>query len=342
MKPDFPGRLKKLRRIIAENGLDAAILSSPRDIYYYTGSRLTGDRAFLIAEPASKPLLLVSCLSNYTWKLKPARVRFFSDFKGIAKELNRYKKMGFDEKNLSSDFFLRLKKLGIRLRPFASQIKTPRMVKDDWEVSQIRKAVKATEDLFRGVKFLGVREAEVSAQLRKRAIEMGLEHAFPPIIASGRNSAFIHYLPGKRKIGERDLVVMDIGVRVNGYCSDMTRTFCMRPDSRKKKVYGDLLEIQGQVIDNVRAGIRFDTLDGFSEKLFRKLGYRKMHTIGHGVGLSVHERPFYRDTIQNGMLLTVEPGIYIKNWGGCRVEDIIHIRNNRARILPVFPRELNP
>jgi len=342
MGPDFSGRIKKLRRLITENRLDAALLSSPRDILYYTGSNLTGDTAFLIVDSGSKPLLLVSYLSNYVWNLKTARVRFFSEFKDIVKELRGYKSSGFDEKNLSVEFFLRLKKLGVRLKPFGSFIKTPRMIKDEWEIRQIKKAVRVTESLFQEVRFVGKTESEVSKWFSKEIVDLGLKDAFPPIIASGRNSFFIHYLPGKRRIKAKDFVIVDIGVRFNGYCSDMTRTFCMKPDKRKKKVYGDLLEIQKQVIDNVRTGIGFDTLENFSKNLFGKLGYKKMHSIGHGVGLSVHEGPVSQDTIQSGMVFTVEPGIYIKNWGGCRVEDIIYIKNNRAKLLSRFPKDLTP
>jgi Xaa-Pro aminopeptidase len=342
MKPDFSGRVRELRKLVKESKLDALLLSSPRDILYYTGSRMTGDAAFLLVDSKSKPSLLVSCLSNYARDLRTAKVRFFSEFKDIVKSLEGYKSLGFDEKDMNAELFMRLKKLGIKLKPFGSRIKIPRMVKDDWEMRQIRKAVNITENLFQGVRLVGRTESEASAWVSKRVVGLGVENAFPPIIASGRNSAFIHYLPGKRKIKARDLVIMDIGVRFNGYCSDMTRTFCHKPNKKQKKVYGDALKIQDQVIDNARAGVRFDVLESFSKKLYEKLGYKKMHSIGHGIGLSVHERPVSKDTIQEGMVFTVEPGIYIKNWGGCRVEDIVYIKNNRARLLSKLSRDLTP
>lgn len=342
MKPDFSKRVRKLRKLITESKLDALLLSSPRDILYYTGSKLTGDAAFLLVDPRSKPSLIISSLSNYTWNLKTAKVHFFSEFKDIVKEIDGYKSLGFDEKNMNTGVFMKLKKLGIRLKPFGSEIKIPRMVKDDWEVSQIKKAIKLTENVFQKVKLVGRTESEASRWISKSVIDLGVENAFPPIIASGRNSAFIHYLPGKRKIRAKDLVIMDIGVRFNGYCSDMTRTFCQKPNKKQKKVYGDVLNIQKQVIDNARAGVRLDVLENFSKKLYEKLGYKKMHATSHGVGLSVHERPVSKDTIQNGMVFTVEPGIYIKNWGGCRVEDMVFIKNNRARLLSKLSRELTP
>lgn len=342
MKPDFSKRIRELRKLVKESKLDALLLTSPRDILYYTGSKLTGDTAFLLVDPNSKPLLIISCLSNYARDLRTAKVRFFSEFKDIVKELSGYKSLGFDEKNMNAGVFMKLKKLGIRLKPFGSRIKIPRMVKDDWEMRQIRKAVKITENLFHEAKLVGRTEFEASGWISKRVIDLGVENAFPPIIASGRNSAFIHYLPGKREVKAKDIVIMDIGVRFNGYCSDMTRTFCQKPNKKQKKVYGDVLEIQNQVIDNARAGVRFDVLEDFSKKLYEKLGYKKMHSIGHGIGLSVHERPVSKDTIQNGMVFTVEPGVYLKNWGGCRVEDMVYIKNNRARLLSKLSRELTP
>lgn len=340
MGPDFRGRLKRLRKLAKEKEIDAVLLSSPRDIVYYTGSSLTGDAAFLLVDMKSKPLLMVSCLSNYTHDTKTAKVCFISEFKDIVKEIKGFKKIGFDEKNLSTGVFLKLK--GMRLRTFASQIKAPRMIKDRWEVNQIKKAIGITEDFFKKTKLVGKTEEGVARYISKKVIDMGLKESFPPIIASGKNSSFIHYLPGKRKIKTKDFVIMDIGVRFNGYCSDLTRTFCHKPDKKQEKVYENLLDIQAQVIDNIRAGVRFDVIDNFSKNLYVKKGYERMHSIGHGVGLSVHERPVSEDTIQNGMVFTVEPGIYIKNWGGCRVEDILHIKNNKAVLLSTFSKSLTP
>ncbi len=340
MGPDFRVRLGRLRGMLKEGGIDAAVLSSPRDIFYYTGCRLTGDFALLLVEPGGKPLLLVSCLSNYARELKTARVKFFSEFGDIKKELCGYKSLGFDEKNMSAEFFLRLKKAGLKLKPFCSGIKKPRMVKDAWELGQMRKAIKVTEDIFRQLKLTGRTEKDVAGQIEDRIIGFGLEKAFPPIVASGRNSSYIHYLPGRRIIKERDLVIVDMGVRFNGYCSDMTRTFCRRPDSRQKKLHMDILDLQGQIIDNARAGVGMDALERFSEGIYKKMGYRKLHAASHGLGLSVHERPSGRDTISEGMVFTVEPGAYIRNWGGCRIEDVVHVKNNRAKLLTNIPGEL--
>lgn len=339
MGPDYRGRLKKLRELAKEKGIDAVLLSSPRDITYYTGSSLTGDAAFLLVGMKSKPLLMVSCLSNYTHETRTANVCFISEFRDIIREIKGYRKIGFDEKNLSTGVFLKLK--GIRLRPFASHIKAPRMVKEGWEVKQIKKAIGITEGFFRKTRLLGRTEEEVAREIMKKTIELGLRESFSPIIAAGRNSSFIHYLPGRKKISAGDMVIMDIGVRFNGYCSDLTRTFCRKPEKKQKQVYEDLLNIQSEVIDNIRSGVRFDVIDRFSSNLYKKRGYKKMHSIGHGVGLSVHEKPVSEDTIQNGMVFTVEPGIYIKKWGGCRVEDILHVKNNKAVLLSGFSRDLN-
>ena len=340
MGSDLSGRLKKLRGIVKESGLDATLITSPRDILYYTGIDLTGDPAFLIVDPKSKPLLLISCLRNYARGTKMVKVKLFYDFKGIVKELSAYKSLGFDEKNTSAEFFLRLKKIGIKMKPFRSSIKKSRMFKDDWEIKQIRSAIKATENIFRGVRMMGKTQHDITTWIYRKVIEMGFRNSFDPIIASGINSSYIHYLPGKRKIRSGDFVIMDIGVRANGYCSDLTRTFCRKPSKRQKKVYGDVLNIQKQVIDNARGGVGFNALEDFSAKLYEKMGYKRMHSIGHGVGMSVHERPVAGDTIKNGMVFTVEPGVYIKNWGGCRVEDMIQIKNNRARLLSTFTRDL--
>lgn len=342
MGPDFSGRVKRLKQMIKNRGVDALMISSMSDIHYYTGSSLSSDFAFLLVGLKSKPLLNVSSLSNYDWKIKTAKIRFFSSMKDMLKEFKGYKTIGFDEKSTSADFFIRLKKSGIKLSPMTSSIKSMRLVKDDWEISQIRKAVRITEDLFSNVRLIGKTELDVAKWVNKKVMDLGLKNSFPPIITSGKNSAFIHCSPGSRKIRAGDLVIMDIGVRYNGYCSDLTRTFCKKPDKRKERFYEDIRNVQEQVIDNARAGIRFDTLDNFFQTLFDKLGYEKMHSIGHGVGLSIHEKPVAQDTLSNGTVFTVEPGAYIKNWGGCRIEDVVYIKNNKARLLSTFPRDLSP
>jgi Xaa-Pro aminopeptidase len=340
MGPDFASRLKGLRKLVSEGGLDAALISSPRDISYYTGSMLSGDASFLLIDPRSRPMLMISCLSNYVHETSTMRVRFFRGFKDIIKELGSYGLVGFDERNTSADFFMKLKGAGVKMKPFGPAIKKPRMIKDAWEIRQIRRAVKATEDIFRDASLAGSAETGVSDWVRRRIADLGLRNAFSPIVASGRNSAFIHYSPGKRRIRETDMVIMDIGVRFNGYCSDLTRTFCHRPDRKQRKVHEDVLNIQEQVIDNVRPGIRFDTLEKFSRGLYEKMGYKSMHAIGHGVGLSIHEGPSSEDTLQDGMVFTVEPGVYIKKWGGCRIEDMVFIGNSKTRPLSKFPRDL--
>lgn len=342
MGPDYSGRVKRLKRMMKEKEIDAIMISSMRDIEYYTGSKTNGDFAFLMVNSKTKPSLNVSCLSNYEKKTKAAKVNFFSSFKDILKEFKGHKLIGFDEKNTNSQFFIRLKKSGVKLKPVTSSIKPLRMIKDDWEITQIKKAIKITENIFRDIKLVGKTEKQAAIWTDIKIMELGLKNSFPTIIASGKNSSFIHYPPGNRKIGEKDLVIMDIGVRYNGYCSDLTRTFCRKPDKKKQKFYEDVLDVQKQVIDNVRTGIRFDVLDNFFKTLFDKLGYEKMHSIGHGVGLSVHERPIPQDTLTNGTVFTVEPGAYIENWGGCRIEDIVYIKNNKAKLLSTFPRELNP
>lgn len=342
MGPDYSGRVKRLKKLLKDGGMDAVMISSLRDIHYYTGSGLNDDFAFLLIDLKTKPSLNVSCLNNYSRKIKVARVNPFCSFRDMLKELRGYGLIGFDEKNTSAELFMKLKRSGLKMRPFSSSIKGMRMIKDEWEIGQIRRAVRVTEDLFRDVKLTGKKEKDVAGWVDRRVMELGLKNAFPSIIASGRNSAFIHYPPGSRRVRAGDLVIMDIGVRYNGYCSDLTRTFCRRPDRRRKGIHEDVLNVQEQVIDNVKAGIRFDTLDNFSKNLLDRLGYEKMHSIGHGVGLSVHERPVAQDTLQNGMVFTVEPGVYIKNWGGCRIEDMVHIKNNKARLLSAFPRDLSP
>ena len=124
-----------------------------------------------------------------------------------------------------------------------------------------------------------------------------------------------------------------MGVRYNGYCSDITRTFCLRPDSKKKKISENVSFIQQEIIDSIKEGLSFDYVEKIYENLMKKNSYSVFHSFGHGVGLSPHERPVKKDILRNGMILTVEPGVYIKNLGGYRIEDMIVIKNGKAKVI---------
>lgn len=245
--------------------------------------------------------------------------------------------MGYDEHSLSAHRFSILSKRA-KLEPSSRLIKEPRVVKEPMEIKSIRKAVRITEKVLGGIELVGKSEAEVAADIDCGFRRLGAGNAFETIVAGGPNSGFIHYRPGGRRILSNDMVVVDLGARFNGYCADMTRTFCAEPGSREKEIHENILGVQGKLIDEVVAGADFKGIQKIYKGLMEKLGYKVYHSFGHGIGLSEHEG--IGESFKESMVITVEPGAYIKGWGGCRIEDVVLVGKGKAKVLSGFTREL--
>jgi Xaa-Pro aminopeptidase len=319
-------RLVKLKGLLKERKLKSALLSSKNDIFYYTGYRAS-DMGFLLVGPRTK--LFLSPLENFAEKLKGVDVVFMDKPGLLSKEIRKFNRVGYDEKTLSADVFHALNK-GRRLKPVAGAIKRPRMVKDRKEIELMRKAGKTIKGIFKDMRIVGT-EVQISNRMKSEFHNRGADRAFEPIIASGPNGYYIHSLPTKRKVTPKDLVVIDGGVRIGGYCSDKTRTYCRKPGKREKKVLEDVSSMQKGLVDKLKPGIDLKDLQKEYEDLMRSKRYKVWHGIGHGVGLSPHD--FLEGKLEPGMVITIEPGVYIKGFGGCRIEDTILIKGNGREIL---------
>jgi Xaa-Pro aminopeptidase len=322
-----------------EKDLDCVALNNNNDIYYYTGLMLPeSERGFLIIS-GQRPTLMISPLLNMYSSSSRVEIKHLKESKDILKSIPKGR-IGFDEKGMSVYLHRKLRKPGIKWVPFSGKMKEPRMIKDEWEISQIRRAIKITESVLGEIKISSKTESQLAFEIETSFREKGASPAFETIVASGRNSALIHYTPGSRKISRKDLVVIDCGARVSGYCADISRTFCLNPGKREKKLHSDTRDIQEQLSDFISSGTLFSEAQTLHDRLMEKKGYAKpLHGIGHGVGLEVHERPLMGDTFRNGMVFTIEPGIYRKGFGGVRIEDMFLIKK-KARPLSGPGREL--
>ena len=330
--PSFQKRIEKLRILMEKKRLDACLLSSRNDILYYTG-RDIGDSCFLLVSE-SKPVMFVTSLSNEVRPTKEFNAVFMRGLSDVAKRLRKFRRAGFDEYGTSYSTFSELKKARTSLIPSSSVMKEPRMAKDEWEMEQIAKAAHIARKALSGLgDITGKSEIEVSGMIGSSFRKAGTKESFETIAASGRHSAFIHHKPDKMKVGKKDLVIVDAGAIYNSYCSDMTRTFCGNPGPREKAMMENISQIQGELIDTASEGAGYEDIQKRYGSLMRKKGYRVMHSFGHGIGLGVHERPAKGDTLKEGMVITVEPGAYVRNLGGCRIEDMLVIRKGKARIL---------
>jgi Xaa-Pro aminopeptidase len=333
--PDFNSRIRKLRALMERQGLGACLVSSRNDIFYYTGKD-TGDSCYLLVSQ-SRPCLFVTSLSNETEPTMETDVVFIKGIQDISKRLGKFSTVGFDEYTTSWKAFSELKKPGFTLKPSAGIIKEPRMVKDGWEMEQISKAADIARKTMSSLASISGRmEIEVSESVESSFRKAGAKPAFETIVASGRNSAFVHHRPGRNRIRQGDLVIADMGAMFNGYCSDMTRTFCARPGRKERRIMENVSAIQSELIDMAREGVKYDDIEKRYVSLLKRKGYRPMHSFGHGVGNGVHERPAKGDAMKAGMVITVEPGAYIKGFGGCRMEDMILVRKGRSRIVTIL------
>ncbi|MEE8638728.1 MAG: M24 family metallopeptidase [Candidatus Margulisiibacteriota bacterium] len=186
----------------------------------------------------------------------------------------------------------------------------------------------------------GQKEKEVAINIRSLLKRFGAKPAFRIIVASGKRSAKPHGFATDKKIKRGDLVVIDFGAVYNGYCSDMTRTFVVgKPTKKQRKVYRIVKEAQKRAIQAIRAGKACFEIDRAARQYIEKQGFGKyfIHNTGHGIGRKVHQAPKIskrnRRRLRKGMVITIEPGIYIKGWGGVRIEDMILVTQAGAKVL---------
>lgn len=236
-----------------------------------------------------------------------------------------------------------------------------RAIKSKQELANIVKAQRISEKVLQDVlKYLknNLSEIEVANFIKKSFVKFGAPIlAFPPIVSFGKNTADIHHEPGKTKLKKGDMIMLDFGCTVNHYCSDMTRTYffgepSMKPSAialraRQKKIYESVLKAQELALDKINKGERRAKIIDKTARDFlnKKFGAKRFsHGLGHGVGAVIHEWPNFKpkseDVIPAGCVMTVEPGLYFKGFGGVRIEDMILITKDGYKNLTNVPKDL--
>jgi Xaa-Pro aminopeptidase len=225
------------------------------------------------------------------------------------------------------------------------------LVKDSAEIGHITRAAEITDAVFADVLTLvkpGVAERELAAEIEYRARRLGADRmAFPPIVASGPNAALPHAQPGDRRLEHGDMVTFDIGAEKEGYASDMTRTIAVgRAGEQLRNVYDTVLRAQVRAVNAVKPGMPCVDLDRVARAYIEERGYGEAfgHSLGHGVGIRVHDSPSVswrsEETLAEGMVITIEPGIYLAGWGGVRIEDLVVVTAQGCRVLCSTPKDL--
>ena len=232
----------------------------------------------------------------------------------------------------------------IELIPDNDLIKNLRIRKDDHEISMIKKALKISEDSFLEFKTMiktDMTEKESAWEFEKLMRDNGADSlSFDVIAAGGPNSAMPHAIPGDRKFKEQEPLLFDFGVRLNGYCSDTTRTLTMGKISKKfEKIYNTVFEAQKRAVALIKPGIKASWIDKAAREYIDSSEFKGMfgHGLGHGVGIAIHEGPrlsrFDHTCLEPGMVVTVEPGIYIPGWGGIRLENMVEVTPTGCNVL---------
>ena len=350
------GRLEKISSVLSEQEVGGVLFLNLKNIRYLVG--FSGSDGALVVS-GKKTVLLVD--GRYTTQAgRETRgidvVQYKEKAEGIVSVCSDLgvRVLGFEASSITCDFYRTLlKKLkDVRLRCLTEDhLGGLRAVKDGGEVRQIRKAVaiatralKATLPLIRP----GVQERDIALELDYRIKKEGADAlSFDTIVASGSNGALPHARPGSRKIKKGDFLIIDYGAVYRGYHSDETCTFAVGPvGKRQKEAYAAVKEAHDRAIEAVRAGAECREIDGIARRTLESKGLGKYftHGTGHGIGLDVHEEPRLTVTsngrLEPGMVITVEPGVYIPGRWGIRLEDSMLVRENGCEILTPFSKDL--
>lgn len=340
------------------NGLSFLVInlegSDAVDLFYLTG--FTGEGALLLS--SEEALLLTD--SRYTEQAKrevpslpvhAVKKKYLPEIAEVIKAC-AIKGLAFASKRLSHYVVTKLgASNGVNLVPKEDPVAELRLVKTREEIAKIHEAARLTEDalqeLLEQIK-IGMSERELALKLEWIMREKGAEKpAFELIVAVGENSALPHYhpYPGDRKVQKGDLLLFDIGTRLDGYCSDMTRVVAVGqvPSPQAHEIYDLVLRANRAGLAAVKPGAAGVDIDAAARDVIAQAGHKDHfgHGLGHGVGLEVHEgpslSPLSEDTLQTGMVVTVEPGVYLSGSFGVRIEELVAITEKGCEILTSFP-----
>ncbi len=331
--------IRWLRDRIKMQDLQGIIISNPINIKYLTGIEAEG--TFLITPKENIYITDGRYVEAVNNKLTINDEIFVYDIKDLT--LDDYEnffmfceKVGFEENYVTyakyKDYMHRYKVNS--LEETEGIIEKQRMIKDPEEIEKISRACKITDDCFEYLKKyikVGLTEKQIAKEIEDYFIKAGADDlAFETVVASGRNTSMPHAVPTDKKIEPGDPITIDMGCKYNGYCSDMTRTiFAKYVPEEIKEIYELVLKNQKQVINEMKEGTNLKLVSRIVQNDFKLHGYDLIHALGHGVGLEIHELPFssikYDSVLKNNMVITNEPGIYIPNKFGVRIEDTVWI-----------------
>ncbi len=348
-------RLLRLRQHLKSAGIDNFFTCHLKNIYYLTGFK--GSNAFLLL--IGKKSLLFSD-GRYRFQIyqqvkDPSieiviyQTTFFEEADRLIKN-RKLNNLGFEEENLRWIDFKKLKSLSYKLIPAQKIIDELRTLKSPGELRIIQKAQRIVRRVYNDILKLirpEIREKDVADEIDYRLKKYGGEAiAFETIVASGIRSALPHGVASLKKIKPRELIVLDFGTVLEGYCSDFTRTVIIgQPHPWQKKIYEIVKQAQARALRFIGPGRTLSSVDRQARDWIEKQGFGSdfNHNLGHGLGLDIHEKPSFSPRsigiLKAGTVCTVEPGIYLKNQGGVRIEDVVSVTSLGCRNLTGVSQE---
>lgn len=364
-------RLTRLREKMEEVDLQGYLVGAPAEDIFHT---LAANRRYISGFSGSMGWALVTlekafiavdfryveqagreCEGFTVYQTAGGTEKWFADMAGTAGLTG--KRIGFDPTEMTVAHFQACKKSiesmaetdQPRLLSSPPLVSNLRAIKDLEEIAKLQRAVDVGDAAFEYVASRiepGWTEKQIAWEIEKHARENGAEAlSFPTIVAAGPHGAMPHAQPRDVHLKEGDSLVIDMGVIVDGYCSDLTRTiYAGEPDDEFRKIYDIVLTAQLTAEETVRTGMTGEEAHMLAHHVIEEAGYGDKfgHGLGHGVGMLVHEAPrlakMSKDEMQDGMVATIEPGIYIPGWGGVRIEDMIYFTDGKAHVMSHAPK----
>lgn len=343
-------RIEKLRQELSRFKLDNLLITKEINISYLSGFKGEGG---LLITPSKQILVVDPRFTEQAAKEAPSfqiyrQQNFYPLEKSILRLIKKFKikRLGFEASGISYDFYQRLKNTikPIKLSACSNLVEQLRAIKSPQEIKLLKRAASLAMKTFAFAKKIikpGKREAEAVAEIEYFMRKLGADGcAFDTIVASGKRSSMPHAPVSDKTIKNNETVLIDLGCRVSGYNSDLTRiVFLGKISGKIKRNYEIVLQAQQLAIKAVRAGARISQIDKIARQYIAKKGLRALfaHALGHGVGREVHEYPSIsprnQDILKEGMVFTIEPGVYVPGLGGIRVEDMVLVTKNGHEVL---------
>jgi len=354
MRPNYVQRLTKIREHLGAQDIQAALIVQPANVRYLTGFRGEG---YLVIGPEAVHVSTDGRYKQEAAEIANVAEAVFDENGHLAGALAVLREFSFSRVAFEAEYVtfaayqqLQEKLASVAWIPLNKLVEQQRLIKDVDEITAIRVAAQRTDAAlasFLQALRLGEKEQRLALALQAALADQELEPAFPIIMASGPSAARPHAVPTSRLFQKGDMLKIDVGGRDGhtGYCCDLTRTiYAGEPDAKFREIYRLVQEAQQAAIEAARPGLRGCELDAVARQIISAAGYGEYfsHGLGHGVGLQVHEGPRIsaksEEVLQAGMIITIEPGIYLSGWGGVRIEDTVLITENACEVLTKSPK----